>query len=261
MGAGQVLRYAGDRSAEVVADLGADRPGGLGWLPDGRLLVVAMERRVVYVVGPDGALSVHADLTGLTRLDANDMVVAADGTAYVTQTGFDLFEKTTPIGPTELLRVDPSGAVTVAADGLLVPNGVALDPTGTVLTVAETWGERVTRFTVGPGAALVDRRTLAAPPPAEGARHFRPDGLCLDAEDAVWVADFAGRRVLRIDADGLVTTELTTRDHPLAVVLGSHDRRQLFVCLVPAMGRPPRDGDRGAHVDVTEVPVPGAGRP
>jgi sugar lactone lactonase YvrE len=257
----QVLRFSPDGARSLVVTLDGDGPGGLGWLPDGRLLVVGMERRVVYVVGPDGLPAVHAELGALATWDANDMVVADDGTAYVSQTGFDLYFKTTPITETVLMRVDPDGTVGVAADRLLVPNGMTLDPTGTELTVAETWGERLTRFRVDHDGRLVDRTTLATVAPAPGVRRFRPDGICADEAGGTWVADFSGRRVLRVDQAGTLTHQLDLDDQPLAVVLGGPQRRQLFICLVPDLGPTVPGAGPSAHIDVVEVDVPGAGRP
>jgi len=257
----QVVRFADDGTRTDVVTLDGDGPGGLGWLPDGRLLVVGMERRRLYSVGPDGIPVIHAELGPLATWDANDMVVADDGTAYVSQTGFDLYFKTTPILETVVMRVDPDGRVSVAADRMLVPNGMTLDPSGTVLTVAESWGERLTRFTVAADGGLTDRTTLARLEPAAGVRHARPDGICLDQAGGIWVADFLGRRVLRVDGGGQVTDVLAVDHRPLAVVLGGPDRRRLFICLVPDLGPPDEPGARGAHIDVLTVDIPGAGRP
>ena len=257
----QVVRFTDDGHRTEVVTLDGDAPGGLGWLPDGRLLVVGMERRCLYAVGPGSGPTVHAELGALASWDANDMVVADDGTAYVSQTGFDLYFKTTPILETVLMRVDPDGRVSVAADHLLVPNGMTLDPTGTVLTVAESWGERLTRFAVAPGGGLGHRTTLAQLDPAAGVRHARPDGICLDQAGGIWVADFLGRRVLRVDDTGRVSDVLAVDHRPLAVVLGGADRRRLFICLVPELGLPDQEGRPGAHIDVVEVAIPGAGRP
>jgi sugar lactone lactonase YvrE len=126
-----------------------DDPGGLGWLPDGRLLVVGMERRVLYRVEPSGPV-VHADLTPFAPWPCNDMITAEDGAAYVTQFGYDVWGGTTPVIPAPLLRVSRAGGVDVVAGDLLCPNGIALSADGRTLMVAEPAGSRITRFSVQP---------------------------------------------------------------------------------------------------------------
>ena len=255
-----VYRLEGDGRREVVHAFADDRPGGLGWLPDGRLLVVGMDKRCVYRI-EDGTAVVHAELSSFASWGCNDMIVTDDGIAFVSQIGFDLYKKTTPIMTTALLRVDPDGTASVAADELLVPNGVALTADGTTMVVAETWAERLTRFRVGSDGTLSDRETVAQLAPAAGVKHARPDGLCLDAEDAAWVADVNARRVIRVDRDGQLTDEIAVDGLPLAAVLGGPDRRTLYICVAQQIGTLDISPDPLSRIDSVTVDIPGAGRP
>jgi sugar lactone lactonase YvrE len=154
---GVVLAVDGRGRAEEIARVEA-QPSGLGWLPDGSLLVVSMrDRRVLRQA--DGALHVYADLAELCDWHANDMVVASDGRAYVGNFGFDL-DGEEPM-PTNVVRVDPDGSACVAADRLLFPNGSVITPDGQTLIVGETFGRRYTAFTIAAGGSLVERRVWA----------------------------------------------------------------------------------------------------
>ena len=257
-----VVRFDADGRREVVHQFTHDQPGGLGWLPDGELVVVGMESRVLHWLkaGQTGS-GIYADLTSVSPWALNDMVIGKTGDAYVSQVGFDLADATSRPRPSPLIRVDATGAVSVAADGLVVPNGMALSGAGETLVVAETFAGRLTEFTVGPDGSLGDRRVVAELPPAADHRHARPDGICLDEEGAVWVADWRGCQVLRLAADGTVTRLIPTTTHALAVVLGGPDRRTLFICTSPHMVRPGPDAPPAGAVFALDVDVPGAGEP
>jgi sugar lactone lactonase YvrE len=259
MRAGAVLRFDAGGGRRTVTELDGDEPGGLGWLPDGRLLVVGMYGRRVWRL--DGAgLAVHAELgTERAPWGANDMIVNDTGVAFVSQVGFDMTRRTTVLA-TSLLRVRPDGGVDVAAPDMMVPNGITLSEDGSTMVVAETWADRLTAFTVADDATLIDRRVFAGLSPAAGVRHARPDGVCADLAGAVWVADFAGRRVLRVEAGGRVTHDIACDGHPLAVVLGGAERRDLYVCAVARMLAEPTP-EPGGRLDVLTVDVPGQGRP
>ena len=203
---------------------------------------------------------VHAELGDLAPWGANDMIVTAEGVAFVSQVGFDMVHRTTGVLATTLLRVAADGRLDVAAEDMLVPNGITLSEDGSTLVVAETWADRLTAFTVQGDASLTDRRVFAGLGPAAGVRHARPDGVCSDTAGAVWVADFAGRRVLRVEVGGQVTDEIACDAHPLAVVLGGTERRDLYVCLVAEM-LAQRTDQPGGRLDVMTVEVPGQGGP
>lgn len=239
-----------DGSLETVLEF-EDSPSGLGWTPDGDLLVVSMERRALLRVGADGP-RLHTDLAELTRVRANDLVVDVAGGAYVSSFGFDLFAGATA-EPTVLLRVKPDGAVSVAADDLLFPNGLAMRDDGRTLVVAETYGRRLTAFDVAPDGGLSGRRVFADLP------GIAPDGICLDAEGQVWVATARTAEVLRVRDGGEVTDRVAvgSGSKSYACMLGGQDGRTLHVCTAPTW----RPGDRQGRIEVVQVEVGRAGRP
>jgi sugar lactone lactonase YvrE len=250
---GVVLRIAADGVVHPVLDVPA-QPSGLGWLPDGRLLVVSMRDRRLLCVA-DGTAVVLADLARIVPQACNDMVVDARGRAYVGNFGFDLPGGASP-GPTCLVLVTPDGQARVVADGLLFPNGCVITPSGETLIVAETFGARLTAFTISDAGSLHARRTWAELPGKS------PDGICLDAEGAVWVASPPTREVLRVVAGGRVTHRVATSAQAIACMLGGPDRRDLFVLsghvgFDPAKARRYRSG----RIDALRVAVPGAGFP
>ena len=152
----EVLSAAEDGSDLRVEAEVPQQPSGLGWLPDGRLLVVSMRDAKLLRREPDGALVVHADLAPHVSGHPNDMVVDGEGRAYVGNFGFDLMAGA-PIGPAALLRVDPDGTVTRIVEDLMFPNGSVLTDDG-VLLVGETFGNRVTAFDVAADGSLTGRR-------------------------------------------------------------------------------------------------------
>lgn len=144
------------------------QPSGLGWLPDGSLLVVSMKDQRILKRDPEGGVSTHADLRGFTRSPLNDMVVDADGRAWVGCFGFDLMAFADPqLAP--LMRVDPDGTATLAAEDLMFPNGSVITPDGGTLIVGETAGCRYTAFTIQADGSLTDRRVWAQLAPTCGA--------------------------------------------------------------------------------------------
>lgn len=178
MHAHRVLRIVTDGhavdSVETVVEVTDDDPSGLGWLPDGRLLLVAMESQQLRRVEADGTVVVHADLSSAARGDLNDMIVAADGTAYVGDMGARI-QAGGEMVPGQTFRVAPDGSWSQAADDLRAPNGHVLTEDGRTLIVAESGGSRLTAFVVGDDGTLSDRRTYAELVPAkEGSRSRRP---------------------------------------------------------------------------------------
>ena len=240
-----------DGQLATVLDLD-DAPSGLGWTPEGTLLVVAMTRRALLEV-TDGGPVVRADLTGLTRFRANDLVVDAAGRAYVSSFGFDLVGGA-PVQPTGLVRVDPDGTASVVAEDLRFPNGMALTDDGRTLVVAETYGARLTAFDVAGDGSLSGRRVFAQTP------GLAPDGICLDAEGHVWFATARTAEVLRVREGGEVTGRVAVGSGSLsyACTLGGGDGRTLFVCTAPTWAE---GGPRAGRIEVATVDVPRAGRP
>lgn len=233
-------------------------PSGLGWLPENRggdLLVVSMQHLSVMRLRDD-ALEVHADLGALARTRCNDMVVDADGRAYVGSFGFDLYSGEEPAA-TALALVQPDGTVSEAAGDLLFPNGTVITPDGNTLIVAETFAARLTAFDVAADGTLSNRRAWAQ---LDG--HL-PDGICLDADDAVWVAAPTSGAVLRVREGGEITdTVKPSEGHaPYACMLGGPDGRTLFLCTSTAMLPADTLEQRGGCIEVLDVDAPHAGRP
>ncbi len=227
---------------------------GLGWLPDGTMLVVSMDdRRLLRVTPP--ATQTAADLSSHAANPINDMVVDRQGRAYIGGFGFDLVKGEAP-RTTVLLCVGPDGGVRVAADNLQFPNGMVITPDGKTLIVAETLGECLTAFNIQPDGALTNRRVFAA---IEG---LTPDGICLDAEGAVWIAWPGSNKIIRVRDGGEIADTIALLDrHSYACMLGGTDRRDLFICT--ALGHMPEDLAKGraGKIEVVRVDVPGAGLP
>jgi sugar lactone lactonase YvrE len=261
----RVISTALDGRADTVVRIDDDEPSGLGWLPDGRLLVVAMETQRLLRVETDGTVATHADLSSAARGSLNDMIVAADGTAYIGDMGVRIHELGAERRAGQTFRVAPDGAWECAADDLQSPNGHILTDDGRTLIVAESGGGRLTAFTVREDGTLTDRRSYAELTPARDDVLFAPpDGICLDAEGAVWVADPLGARVFRVLEGGEVTDTIDFHGSaviPVACVLGGPDRRTLLMCVAADWKRDALVGTRTGRILATDVDVPGAGRP
>ncbi len=244
------------------AEMTDDEPSGLGWLPDGRLVVVAMETQQLRRLEPDGRLVVHADLSGVARGSLNDMIVAADGTAYVGDMGARIHEGGER-RPGQTIAVRADGTWFVAADDLESPNGHILTADGSTLFVAESAASRVTSFRRNGDGTLTERRIHVELHPApDGPPVAPPDGICLDAEGAIWVADPIGARVLRVMPDSSVTEEHRFADLiPVACVLGGIDRRTLLVCAAADWRRDVVKQQPTGVILGLDVEVAGVGRP
>jgi sugar lactone lactonase YvrE len=231
----------------------AGRPSGLGWLPDGRLLVVSMEDRKLLAF--DGrSLETHADLSALAPHAINDMVVDGEGRAYVSQFGYD-FHHQGEFRKTEILRVDPDGRASAAAGELAFPNGMVITPDGGTLVVGESFAARLTAFDVGADGALSNRRVFAK---LEGAV---PDGICLDAEGCVWVASPVSKQCLRVREGGEIVESVATETMSIACMLGGSDRRTLFILTSEVLEPEECLRRKAARVETLRVDVPGAGWP
>lgn len=248
--------YAVDSSGarEVVAKV-PTQPSGLGWMPDGSLLVVSMTDRKVLRLAGD-TMTEHADLSAVATFHCNDMVVNANGDAYVGNFGWDIFtDGYHAARPAVLALVRPDGSVSPAADDLLFPNGSVITPDGSTLIVGETFGARYTAFSIAADGTLGDRRTWAEVPGCA------PDGCALDAAGGIWFADPRGRRVVRVVEGGEITDVVETGRGTFACALGGDDGRTLFVMTAPD-SRPDAVAGRGeGAVLTTRVAEPHAGRP
>jgi sugar lactone lactonase YvrE len=241
----------------------AGQPSGLGWLPDGRLLVVSMRDRKVLRRESDGTLSVHGDLGSHATGHTNDMAVDAYGRAYVGNFGFDLMAGD-PVEPAALHRVDPDGQVHEVADDLWFPNGSAITEDN-VLLVVETFGNRVSAFDLTDRGELVNRRVWAefGPLPTErgvtkslAQLQVAGDGACLDAEGALWIADAIGGRLIRVVEGGAITDEIDPGSPVYACALGGAAGTTLFACAAPDFHEGPRKAAREARMLAAQVAVP-----
>jgi sugar lactone lactonase YvrE len=265
----QVTRIGPDGTGTVVVEVD-QQPSGLGWLPDGSLVVVSMkDQRLLRLT--DGSLQPHADLSAHCGGPLNDCVVDAEGRVYVGDFGFDLMGGGA-FSTASLKRVDPDGSVTVVAEDLHFPNGSVLTPDGTTLIVGETWGNRFTAFTVAPDGSLGDRRVWASfgPVPQGTAVEelvpqvvLGPDGCTLDADGHVWVADGFNGRAVRVAPGGATVDEVRAPDGlgMFACALGGDDGRTLLMCCAPDFLEHNRAPVREAVLVATDVDVPHAGRP
>ena len=253
------VSLAGDLRTELEID---DQPSGLGWAPDGSLLIVSMIKRQVLRRLADGQLEVHADLSGVADFHCNDMVVDALGRAYVGNFGFDLGAAIAERGseavwanaPTaRLALVLPDGQVRVAASDMHFPNGSVITPDGRALIVAETLASRLTAFDIGPDGGLSNRR-IWAPTPGP------PDGIALDASGAIWVASPRAGDCVRVAEGGEVLETIDAGQACYACMLGGEDGRTLFMMTAPPIGSDAAAAPKGKVV-VTQVDVGRAGLP
>jgi len=241
-----------DGNSEKIVKV-KNSPSGLGWLPDGRLLVVSMVDRRLLRLDPIGLVEV-ADLRKFAAFHCNDMVVDKQGRAYIGNFGFDLTAGA-PIKPAQMVLVTAAGDMRVVAEDLLFPNGTVITPDERTLIVAETWGNCLTAFDIEADGSLKNRRTWAK------LKDIYPDGICLDAEGAVWVAAPYPGEVMRVREGGSITHNLSVSTKPYACMLGGPDRRTLFVCTAESSNPDEVRLKTGGKIETVAVEVPGAGRP
>jgi len=243
----------GGKTEKIVEVPG--QPSGLGWLPDGRLLVVSMTDKRLLRLDPGGLTEV-ADLSGLASGICNDMVVDKHGRAYVGHTGFDFYAKQPSFAPAELIMVTPGGDMRVVADEMLFPNGSVITPDGHILIVAESQGSRLTAFDIGPDGSLTGRWVWA-----NLGSDVHPDGICLDAEGAVWLANAGGNEAIRVREGGEVTQRVKTSTMAFACMLGGPDRRTLFIFTAETFDPDEARAKASGRIETVRVAVPGAGLP
>jgi sugar lactone lactonase YvrE len=241
-----------------------DQPSGLGWLPDGRLLIAGQLERKVFRVEPDGAVVVHADLAQAVASHLNDMYVSSSGYAYVGEFGFDLHGGAPP-RTGRIMRVSPDGNVSVAAEDVWFPNGMVVTRDGT-LVVAETLANRLSGFALADDGTLGERRAWAAfgdPPRTDDVvtvlttTDVAPDGIAIDAQDGVWAADPSKNRVVRAIAGGTITDEVSTGDlGAFSCALGGPEGRTLYIAASPSFLAHECRDTRNAVLLATEVAVP-----
>ncbi len=238
------------------------QPSGLGWLPDGRMLVVSMiDRRLMRLEA--GVLVEHADLTSVASFRANDLVVDADGRAYVTSFGFDLDSFIDTEGPAALYAepgpprgalavVEPGGGAVAGVEGLRFGNGMVITPDGGTLVVAETLGRRLTRYDRAADGSLSNPTVFATLPGRA------PDGLCLDLDGCIWVANAIAAECVRVGPDGEVSERVETGMPSFSCALGGASGTTLFVATAPASHHAIASAERRGRIVSVEVDVPGA---
>lgn len=237
---------------QTVAET-ADLPGGLGWLPDGTLLVVYMtQRRIMRLSG--GSLQLYADLSQHARFHCNDMVIDAAGRVYAGNFGFDLHAGAAPCS-TEIVLIDSDGTIEPFASDVVFPNGSVITPDGRRLLVAETFAHRISAFDLHGDGRLRSRRVWAELGEAT------PDGICLDQAGALWVASPGTRELIRVQPGGAVVARCATRGTPYACMLGGVERCTLFACTSETDDPEQAARLQSGRIEQVEVEVPGAGLP
>ena len=246
----QVCRLSQDGTLERVLEV-PNRPSGLGWLPDGDLLVVSMLDR--HLLRFDGtSTTVHCDLSAMVAHQCNDMVVDRTGRAYVGNFGFD-FQAGEPRRSTTLMCVEPDGGARAVADDLEFPNGTVITDDGRTLIVAETMAGRLTAYDIDDAGELTGRRTWAELP--EGAV---PDGICLDEAGGIWSASPTTNEVIRQQEGGNVTHRIALDQGAFACMLGEN---RLYILTAGSSDPEQCAANRDGRVQVVDAPYPHAGLP
>lgn len=244
----------GRKTVSVRLHSASFEPICFDWLPDGRLLIVSSRDAKLLRRELDGTITTHADLSGIAH-GWNEIVVDGRGNAYVNGAGFDLMagEK---FAPGMIAFVTPEGTVRQAADGIAFPNGMAVTPDNSTLIVAESYGKKLTAFDIGGDGTLSNRRVWAEL--GDGV----PDGICVDAEGAVWYADVPNKRCVRVREGGAVLQSLAFDRGCFACMLGGADGRTLFLVVREWRGiQSTADRERAGQVLTMKAPAPHAGWP
>jgi sugar lactone lactonase YvrE len=259
------LWFADWMAAEVVAvDLQGKRevickpawfPFSIDWLPDGRLLLTSAGKQALARIEEDGALVPHADATEISPLGWNEIVVDGRGNAYINNVGFDMMSGAPP-APGIIALLTPDGGVRPVGGGVMFPNGMAVTPDNATLIVAESYGRKLTAFDIAAEGSLSNQRVWADL--GEGV----PDGICIDAEGAVWYADVPNKRCVRVREGGGVLQTVELDRGAFACMLGGPDGTTLFVVAKEWSGpEAMADGSRTGQVLMVEAPAPHAGWP
>ncbi|MEO0882882.1 MAG: SMP-30/gluconolactonase/LRE family protein [Pseudomonadota bacterium] len=246
-----VYRLTLDGHYEKILDV-PNQPSGLGWLPNGNMLIVSMLDKKILRRTPEGVVTEHADISALVPERINEMHVDPEGRAWIGNFGFGLDEGEPPQS-TVLVRVDPNGDACVVAEELFFPNGTTTLADQTTLIVAETFGRKLTAFDIGTSGELTGRRVWAEMP-----ERAVPDGICLDAEGGIWVASPTTGEALRIVEGGEVTARIDTGRMAIATALGGDDGKTLFIMTSEATARAPCREAMSASVEYVKVDVPAA---
>ena len=246
---------------EVIVEI-PNQPSGLGWTPDGTMLIVSMKDRKLMSF-KDGQLKERADLTEFSNFHCNDMVVDIDGNAFIGNFGFNTYDGE-EIKPTNLILVRPGEEPVLAADNLFFPNGTVITPDNKTLIVGETYAARLTAFDKSEDGSLSNRRIWAdLKVNAEEGTVPLPDGMCIDEEGAIWVASPSTAEVIRVHEGGMISERIPVQTNAFACMLGGEDRRTLFICTSNGSGVDPVAAlrEKSGKIEITQVDVPGCGKP
>ena len=246
---------------EVIVEI-PNQPSGLGWTPDGTMLIVSMKDRKLMSF-KDGQLKERADLTEFSSFHCNDMVVDIDGNAFIGNFGFNTYDGE-EIKPTNLILVKPGEEPVLAADNLFFPNGTVITPDNKTLIVGETYAARLTAFDKSEDGSLSNRRIWAdLKVNADEGTVPLPDGMCIDEEGAIWVASPSTAEVIRVHEGGMISERIPVQTNAFACMLGGEDRRTLFICTSNGSGVDPEAAlrEKSGKIEITQVDVPGCGKP
>ena len=246
-----IFRVDENGTEELVLEV-PTQTSGLGWLPNGNLVFVSMLDRCLKQMDPTGEVSAHADLSHIAGGPCNDMVVGADGTAYVGNFGFEQGED---FAQATLAIVDADGTTRSGPDGLDFPNGTVINPEGNRLVIAESYGRRLLSFDIERDGSLTGRQLFAD----LGERV--PDGICLDVEGGLWGGDPANQSVFRVVDGGEITHHIDLELNCYACALGGEDRRTLYLVTAPTSGRGGAADRREGRIERIRGETPGTGSP
>jgi sugar lactone lactonase YvrE len=252
-GAQEIIAVDLEGESEVIVRV-PSFPFCIDFLPDGRLLIVSASDRLLLRREPDGPLVTHADLSTLSEHPWNDIVVDGRGNAYIGNIGFDFPEA--EFAPGTLALVTPDGSARQVADGVAFPNGIVVTPDNSTLIVAESYANRLTAFDITADGNLSNRRMWAE------LGGGVPDGICLDAEDAVWYGDVPNKRCVRVREGGEVLQTIALDRGCFACMLGGPDGKTLFMVAQEWSGmESTAEGERTGQLLTSPAPAAGAGWP
>ena len=252
----EVIAVDIDGTSEVIVRVPfLSFPFSIDWLPDGRLLIVSSSDRPFLRREPEGSLVTHADTSNLTPRGWNEIVVDGRGNAYINAAGFDLLAGE-EVAPGIVALVTPDGSARQVADDIVFPNGMVVTPDNTTLIVADSYGNRLTAFDIAADGSLSNRRVWA-----DLGDGF-PDGICLDADDAIWYGDVPNKRCVRVREGGEVLQTINLDRGCFACMLGGANGSALFMMANEWRGvAKMTDGSRSGQVLIAEAPTPGVGWP
>ena len=235
------------------------QPSGLGWRPDGSMLIVSMNDQKLLRFA-NGELTEAADLSNLANHYCNDMVVDKKGNAYVGNFGFDLHAGEA-IKPTNLILIRPGEEACEVAENVFFPNGTVITPDDKTLILGETFASCITAFDINEDGTLANRRVWADLRTIEEGYSPVPDGICLDAEGAIWVASPSTNDVIRVQEGGALLDKVEVDRGAFACMLGGADGKTLFFSTANDSQEETCLKEKSARIEIIEVDVPRAGLP